>query len=442
MKSQSISAVGIASLIVTTAFSQITPASLDFPPYDTAFGVDGYLTEALYPDAFSHVEDTATHGTRVYGVGTDAYSLWISCRNEDGTLDTGFGNHGNGYLETGSRPSHPKLAVSQSHGLIVAASTGTSSSAVQLVRHDATTGAGDTTFGPGRSGMATFRLTHGTTRLIPSEVTDLVLDESREKIYLTIQAISSTGGSYTCLARLDWNGSLDTEFGSSGLVVIHYSGTNDRHLKVAVTPDGGCYTAGRTVSGGSTAIYVKRLTASGNTDSTFGTHGYAVISTFGSPGVASILVDSLNRPLVVGDYAATSSRRQFYALRLTTGGVLDASFNSIGYRTGTFVGSTSVRESLEVTDAALSGSGNLVLVGHRADAESNQYAGVARLTSSGALDTAYSVNGSAQFNLRASHWRIGTTSVSIDALDRIVVGGWFLADELSSDQGFLLRSRD
>ena len=64
------------------------------------------------------------------------------------------------------------------------------------------------------------------------------------------------------------------------------------------------------------------------------------------------------------------------------------------------------------------------------------------MTSSGALDTAYSVNGSAQFNLRAPYWRIGTTSVSIDASDRIVVGGWFLADELSSDQGFLLRSRD
>jgi uncharacterized delta-60 repeat protein len=156
--------------------------------------------------------------------------------------------------------------------------------------------------------------------------------------------------------------------------------------------------------------------------------------------VAALHVDATNRPILVGDYAATPSRRQFYALRLTTAGALDTTYNGTGYQTGAFAGSTSIRESLEVADAALDGSGNLVLVGHRADEESHQYAGIARLTSSGALDTSYSLNGSAQFDLHSTDWRIGTAAVAIDSDNRIVVGGWRLTDELAAEQGLLLRS--
>jgi uncharacterized delta-60 repeat protein len=433
-------AAGIASLFITTAHPQIiTSTRLDLPPYDPSFDDDGFLAEGSVPDGIDRIEDVAVLGTRLFGVGAAGGSLWISCRNEDGSPDSDFGDLGNGQFETDIDPHAPKIVASRTRDRILVGDTG-NLDYLALQRLDALTGTADTDFG--ENGRARFHLEFGIYDLEELELTDLALDETREKIYLAVRGRSLSHGKFTCLVRLHWDGTFDTGFSGDGHIP-HFSSAGDETItKVAVASDGGCYTAGRTVSGGSTALYVQRLTEAGAADTTFGSGGYKVVSALGSPTVAALRADSSNRPVVVGDHDATASRREFYALRLTTAGDRDTTFNGTGYRTGTFVGSTSLRESLEVTDAQLDGTGNLVLVGHRADEERNQYLGVARLTSSGALDAAYSINGSAQFDLHSNCWRIGSTSVAVDDHDRIVVGGWRLDDELSADQGLLLRSED
>lgn len=315
-------AAAIASLFVTTVHPQsITSTRLDLPPYDPSFDDDGFLAEGSGPDGIDRIEDVAVLGTRLFGVGAAGGSLWISCRNEDGSPDSDFGDLGNGRFETDIDPHSPKIVASRTHDRILVGDTG-HLDFLALQRLDAVTGTPDTDFG--ENGRARFHLEFGIHDLEELELTDLALDEAREKIYLAVRGRSPSHGKFTCLVRLHWDGT----------------------------------------------------------------------------------------------------------------------FNGTGYRTGTFVGSTSLRESLEVTDAQLDGTGNLVLVGHRADEERNQYLGVARLTSSGALDAAYSINGSAQFDLHSNCWRIGSTSVAVDDHDRIVVGGWRLDDELSADQGLLLRSVD
>jgi uncharacterized delta-60 repeat protein len=442
-------AAAIASLFITTAHPQIiTSTRLDLPPYDMAFDDDGFLTESDHSDDLSRVWDVAVVGNRIYGVGSIGGSVWISARTEDGAADTSFGSLGTGQLDAELDAYRPKIAASQTHGTILVADSG-QLDYLHLARYDAATGTRDTSFvcdgARGQEcteGRTRLHLMFGVYDLEDLELTDLALDEARERIYLAVRGNSRSRGRFTCLVRLNWDGSFDTGFSGDGHIYEFSADGDDTYAKVGVRSDGGSYTAGQTVKGGSEMFTVKGFTETGHADTRFGILGLKDITTFGSPTVAALRVDSSNRPVVVGDHDATASRREFYALRLTTAGDRDTTFNGTGYRTGTFVGSTSLRESLEVTDAQLDGSGNLVLVGHRADEERNQYLGVARLTSSGALDTAYSINGSAQFDLHSNCWRIGSTSVAVDDHDRIVVGGWRLDDELAADQGLFLRSGD
>ena len=94
---------------------------------------------------------------------------------------------------------------------------------------------------------------------------------------------SNPGGA--ALARLNTNGTLDSSFGSGGIVNNTF-GADGPVMAVVIQPDGKILAYASGFFGGS----VGRFNSDGSVDTTFGSGGFAVSKSLGSgPGILSVM---------------------------------------------------------------------------------------------------------------------------------------------------------
>jgi uncharacterized delta-60 repeat protein len=144
--------------------------------------------------------------------------------------------------------------------------------------------------------------------------------------------------------RLTSNGALDTTFGSGGQVITPF-GTRTRSLpqSVAIQPaDGKIVVAGGanpSTTGGYAESAVARYNLDGSLDTTFGSGGIVLTdvsnllgATGYSSGALSLAIDSSGRIIAAGSADAVSSivRGEMAMIRLTPGGALDTAFGTGG----------------------------------------------------------------------------------------------------------------
>jgi uncharacterized delta-60 repeat protein len=128
-----------------------------------------------------------------------------------------------------------------------------------------------------------------------------------------IVAAGASGGDFA-LARYDADGSLDTSFGSSGLVLTDFASNSfDVAYAVASQPNGTIVAAGSSshnVPGGLDDFAVARYTRDGTLDQAFGTGGLALID-FGSPSAGetafAVAVQPNGNIVVAGRSSASGS---------------------------------------------------------------------------------------------------------------------------------------
>ena len=146
------------------------------------------------------------------------------------------------------------------------------------------------------------------------------------------------------VARLNWNGTLNSSFGSNGngTVTTSWCGSgNDSVHALAVDGNGNIFAAGRAQWGASTSTInfgVAKYTANGTLDSTFGyvapgatqPSGKAAFDIAGgSDGLRSVLVQTDGRILLSGDPAVSGFAVTPYTIvRLNPDGALDQTFGS------------------------------------------------------------------------------------------------------------------
>ena len=177
-------------------------------------------------------------------------------------------------------------------------------------------------------------------------------------------------------------------------------------------------------------MFVARFTTSGALDTTFSGDGKLTIDFGGTIDAAtSVLVDTDGKIYVVGTTAGSSTGVGVGIARVSTTGSLDTSFSGDGRiidapniltQTGRFAGlavlDSSRRVVVAITEfnASIDFSGNITLLGSSM--------GVARYSSTGALDTTFSSDGLA-FAVYGRTIEIAT-SVAIDSrTGKIVLGG-------------------
>ncbi|MEI7620772.1 MAG: prepilin-type N-terminal cleavage/methylation domain-containing protein [Candidatus Falkowbacteria bacterium] len=201
--------------------------------------------------------------------------------------------------------------------------------------------------------------------------------------YLAVGYTSPTGGpgGDMYIAKLTASGSLDTGFGTGGVVTNGGTGTQVAY-SVVQTTDGGYIIAGHTPTN-VVDMYLVKLTASGSLDASFGTGGAKTVGTVSGEEIAYSVIQSTD-----GGYVVTGSTSfdsgNIYVAKLTVNGSLDASFGTGGIQNFGDSGYQYARSIIQTSD------GGYAIVGPD-DSVSDLY--VAKLTVSGSLDTGFGPNG-------------------------------------------------
>jgi uncharacterized delta-60 repeat protein len=320
-----------------------------------------------------------------------------------GVLDKNFGNKGIAALPIVLGP--PAMAV-QPDGRIVVVGAGTSSNVLAAERLN-TNGTADTAFGT--DGLATTSL-----NCCGTEMTVAVEPSSGDIVACTqLEPTGRKEAFHTALAQFLSDGTVDTSFGSDGIVnVVGVGGC----AAVALLSDGDIL-----VENGPSAQFnfagIQESTVTGGT----------IVATGGSENPLSI--GSIFQPN--GDYLAAEevftgeeSRGHNAAaqvLRFTVTGVQDSTFVSPPFH---FAGTGGSGIEAQPNAIALQSNGDIVVVGLQTTSSQSGTTlvnGLARLTSSGALDTTFGTSGTV--TNAAPSGTEGLDGVLIDSQGRIVTVG-------------------
>ncbi|MXN91620.1 T9SS type A sorting domain-containing protein [Flavobacterium sp. Sd200] len=206
--------------------------------------------------------------------------------------------------------------------------------------------------------------------------------------------ILMTGDSFTgstrdiALARINSDGTFDTTFSEDGKLTLEIAGDNDQARAVAVQQDGKIVVSGYTYQPG--ILYSKfltvRFTSTGEIDSTFGTNGIVTVDIASHNDMAyDMIIQPDGKIVVAGE--SNGSNDDFSIVRLTTNGVLDTSFSGDGKLLIPFGISSDYGRSI-----ALQPDGK-ILFGGSTQMGSYQDIAIARINTDGTLDTSFSSDG-------------------------------------------------
>jgi uncharacterized delta-60 repeat protein len=217
-------------------------------------------------------------------------------------------------------------------------------------------------------------------------------------------------------------GCLDTSFGSGGKVFTTY-GSSSSAVAVAVQSDDKTVVAFR---GSGSGVFVARYNIDGSLDTGFGSGGIA--SPWADMTPAAIAIQTDGKILIAGNVYVKRSTLGFGIVRLNTSGQLDTSFGTGGKVTVSFSASTSA------SGIGIQSNGRIVVVG------TDKNFVIARLTTSGALDSSFGSGGKTVIpSIQNPGTGGGANTVvfqTIGSEERIVVGGtrsWNKAQSLAPD---------
>ncbi len=196
-----------------------------------------------------------------------------------------------------------------------------------------------------------------------------------------------------CVARYLSDGSLDVSFNSTGVVVTSGNGNQDVAYAVALQQDGKIVVVGGCLgNSGRSELCARRYSPRGTLDATFGAAGQVRTAILGFGEFASVVaVQSDGRIMLAGSCPLrTGGATRFCAARYNGNGTLDSSFGD----SGTVVTDVGSGGGDEVKATAIQPDGKIILVGQCRDISTLLVPFCAvRYTSTGVLDGSFNGNG-------------------------------------------------
>lgn len=248
----------------------------------------------------------------------------------------------------------------------------------------------DTSFGSagiGFAGVATASL-----QLPPSPV---VQADGR---ILACSVLVGTGssGDDIFVARFRADGTLDTSFSFDGRVTVDFGGDETCNA-IAVQSDGKIVVVGTTSANGNGDYAIARLNADGTLDTNFGGGTGKTIVPFDLGGskndIASSVAIQPDGKIVVAGWADNATDEDFAIVRLLPDGSRDPAFNLTGRVTVAFDLGTGKTD--QASSVAIDAAGNIVVGGVAQSAGGGFDFAVARLKPNGQLDADFDGDGRA-----------------------------------------------
>jgi uncharacterized delta-60 repeat protein len=394
---------------ITATVEVVNPGTLD-----TTFGTSGLFTfDSGGPDIFW---DSALQSDgKIVSVGECYLSGqydWCAIRqNSNGTLDTTFGSSGRWAFNTSTNEAMARSVKILSDGkYILGGQCEWNPSRICIMRLNSN-GTTDTTFAS--SGLLSDDISGSN---FNNRIYDMHL-QSDGKL-LVFAGLDTPGNGTWDFAVVKYNpdGTRDTSFNTTGLKVIDLGG-DDQLSSGFVSSTGKIYlVGGKNIADG----IVVRLNADGTLDSGFnGTGSYVFTnSTFSATTVLlnAVKEQSDGNVVVVGKLVTSAPSQLSFVARLTSGGGLDASFGGVGYSFPDLYSSSHEF----ATDVFIQPDGKILVSGQE---NTNNYAYVGRLTSSGSVDTGFGTSGLYNFTNIANFGSGNRIKMLVSAKGEIIVRG-------------------
>jgi uncharacterized delta-60 repeat protein len=217
---------------------------------------------------------------------------------------------------------------------------------------------------------------------------------------------------------------------------------NDIATSIQLDSEGRILVAGTSVNAaGGTELAIWRYTASGTLDTTFGTSGIVLSGTTGAAGasaaaelesVTALKLDSQGRMIIVGSSKNAGGGTELAIWRYTPAGALDTTFASVGYLHFGVAGAAGGVAGAELdlaTGFQFDASGNIVVGGSSVNVAGGSEVAVWRYTSAGALDTTFNTTGFALSGTTGASGVSGATeldkanAIQIDSHSNLVLAG-------------------
>jgi uncharacterized delta-60 repeat protein len=325
-------------LLLVAAFLSLTLPILatNSGDLDPTFGNGGVITSALPISPFLANTIAIQSNGKIVTAGHDpsANGLFAILRhNSDGSLDNSFGNGGvaTSTLSNVFNTSGPVGLVLQTNGKIVIVGTKHISSTLEAIVLARYTIAGSLDSTFGSGGVVTTTIPHRSSVFF---IANAIQTDGK-----IIVAGSSEQGDHEdfTLARYTINGALDSMFGNSGIVTTSVVGAKTRGYDVVLQSDGKIVVAGSLDASGSIAFALARYSITGTLDSSFGQGGVVTTSIDSSAELDAVVIQPDDKIIAVGS-STTGSIYTFALARYNTNGGLDNSFGSSGIVTTTING--------------------------------------------------------------------------------------------------------
>ncbi|MCA8975883.1 MAG: hypothetical protein KDC98_14270, partial [Planctomycetes bacterium] len=308
----------------------------------------------------------------------------------------------------GSGDDSASSAVVQPDGKILVAGTtfnGTDDDFV-LMRYNAD-GTLDTTFGGG-DGIAT------TDILTLGNAAETIALQPDGKI-LVAGVVHNATSDDIAIVRYNPNGTLDTSFGTNGVVVTDMGSWDDEAEKLIVLNDGRFLLAGNS-TGINTNFAIARYLADGTMDTSFGTNGYTRAAVGNGIVLSDMIVLDDGSLLCVGTYVGPPTK--FELLHFTADGSIHPDWSAVSTDVG--IGNDEARSVVELAD------GKLLVTGVTNVGSSSDIA-VVRYNADGTLDTTFGGgDGIVTVSLAAQDDTAGALVLQPDG--KILLGGYSVVD--------------
>jgi uncharacterized delta-60 repeat protein len=387
---------------------------------DPTFGNSGtkLVVMASNPGNTSQRDAIIQSDGKIVSLVDNRYTLATLIRlNTDGTLDTSFGS--GGIVSTNWHYANPApygyangLAIQNVSGqerLVVAGSWTVPqgrNTVVTMLRVDRylPNGSIDTSFG-----------TNGTVLVNKPSAQAVAIQPGDQKIV--------TVGTLEAVVRLNANGTIDTSFGPNG---DGATGAGLAGWSVKALPDGKLLFGGDYNDHNSTLMAVSRLNANGSIDVNFGSSGRALANFFGSGSFGrgfhvdldpfgNIIAGGIARPK-----GASIVENYFAAARFTSTGQPDTSFNGSGMAVYNFGGvNSSARGIVAQSD------GKVIVTGGAGATAGTSDFGLVRLNYNGTIDSVFGMNGRVLTDIDGSDYSysVGLWTDPTCMCEKIVMAG-------------------
>jgi uncharacterized delta-60 repeat protein len=338
--------------------------------------------------------------------GTDA-DVGVLRYNGDGTLDSAFGTDGIVIYDGGKGNDCGRLVAIQADGKIVL--TGYSNNGedydILTMRYNSD-GTLDTSFGT--NGIAIYN--NGNR----NDYGRAIAIQSDGKIAVTAR---SKGNSTTIAMILRYNGdgTLDSTFGTNGVVIYEEGLGNDGFRDVAIQVDGKIVVSGYSKTDAGYVVLTARYNVDGTSDNTFGTEGAATYDGgHGNAGARGVAIQS-DGQIVVSGGNSNGTDLDVLVLKYHSNGTLDNTFGVDGV-----VSYDSGKGNDNGRRLAIQGGNKIVVTGNTPNGTDEDVL-ILRYNVDGSADGTFGSNGVVSLNIVTGKDFGEGVAIQVDA--KIVIGG-------------------